>query len=176
MHKESKELSEFQKACHNFYTCFYFASVGLTQKGNELNNSGNPEAEILIGTGHPDEGNWHSRLKIDHVKEASKKDGLYSDTLAKSFVTYIYAEWDEYYRHKIAKSIGIKKNNIKSNLMGDLRLIRNCIVHNNSIITNEHQKLTELNWNLKEGKLTITLKDFSALMDQINKMVVEAIE
>lgn len=176
MHRESKELSEFQVACQNFYTCFYFASIGLTQKGSELNNSGNPEAEIIIGTGHPDEGNWHSRLEITHVKEASKKDGVYSDTLAKSFIAYIYAEWDEYYRHKIAQSIGVKKTNIKSDLMGDLRLIRNCIVHNNSVITNEHQKIKELNWDLKPGKLSITLKDFSTLLNQINRMVILAIE
>jgi len=87
MCRGSKELSEFQFACQNFYICFYFASIGLTQKGSELNNSGTPEAEIIIGTGHPDKEYWHSRLKITHVKEASKKDGIYNDTLAKSFTT-----------------------------------------------------------------------------------------
>lgn len=176
MNKDSKELSEFQVACQNFYTCFYFAAFGLTKECSALNNSGNPEAEIFLGTGHPDEGNWHSRLKITHVKEAAKKDGIYSDTLAKSFITYIYAEWEEYYRHKIALSIGTKKNNIESDLMGDLRLIRNCIVHNKSIITNEHLRLKELKWDLKEGQLTITIKDFSTLIDQINIMVILVVE
>ena len=56
--------------------------------------------------------------------------------------------------------------------MGDLRLIRHCIVHNKSIVTNENTKLKELKWSLSPGELKITKDMFSRLLDQINHMLV----
>ncbi len=56
--------------------------------------------------------------------------------------------------------------------MGDLRLVRICIVHGKSVVTTEHTKLKELKWQLAPGEFRITNDMFSGLIDQINKMQV----
>ena len=150
------------------------SSLGLESKSKEMEAS-NQAADLIIGTGHPDKGDWHSRVNIGEFVASSVKDGIYADTLAKTFISTIYHDWEEGYRHKIAQEIGTEKNNIKNNLMGDLRIIRNCIVHESSIITNEHKKIKELNWEIKEGFLIITRSMFSSLMNQINTMAVEVV-
>jgi hypothetical protein len=66
----------------------------------------------------------------------------------------------------------VSHKGVRSDLMGDLRLIRHCIVHNKSVITSEPEKLKDLKWQLAPGELRITYDMFSGLIDQINRMQV----
>jgi len=62
------------------------------------------------------------------------ESGKFEDFHAKAFIVFMYSLWDENYRNQIAKELSIAKDKVKYDLMGDLRLIRNCIVHDNSVI------------------------------------------
>jgi len=62
----------------------------------------------------------------------------------------IFQYWEDYYRGEIAKAIEIEKNDLKSDIFDDLRLIRNSIVHHRGIALKEIEKCTVLN-NFKEG-------------------------
>jgi len=112
------------------------------------------------------------RSLIGEVIESSKTDGIFSDKIAKSFMTAMYSEWEEVCRPQIAAEEGITADKVTCNLMGDLRLIRNCIVHKKSTVTNERARLKELKWSLAPGKLRIDADMFAVLIDQINHMTV----
>jgi hypothetical protein len=56
--------------------------------------------------------------------------------------------------------------------MGDIRLIRHCILHNKSIVTEKYAAFKELSWQLSPGPLVITDEMFKTLIDQINRMQV----
>ena len=113
-----------------------------------------------------------ANLLIKDLKQYIEKDGAFADALAKSLIVTIYSEWDEYYRPKFAKAIGVKKNQVKCPLLGDIRIVRNCIVHNNSTLKENGIKLEKLDWALSPGNLIITQRMFEVFIKQINSLEV----
>lgn len=171
----SLELKNFQDRCHHYFTCFTFAAIGLESAAEKfsVDSVGHEERSLFIGTGHPDLGNTHSKVKIRDAILASRKDGTYSSDIAKSIIVSIYSEWDEVYRHSIAREIGTDARSIASDLMGDLRHVRNCIVHNKSVVNYDCLTFKELGWHLSQGcELLVTRKMLSSLVDCINVMAV----
>ncbi len=128
---------------------------------------------LFIGSGHPDHGKAHSKVKLEDAVLSSAKDGIFSDTIAKSIIVAIYSEWEELYRHKVAEEAGAEAKNITSDLMGNLRFVRHWIVHNKSVVDKNCAKIKVLSWQLQEGhELKVTSDMFSTLIDNINAMTV----
>lgn len=173
----SKALTNFQSHCQELYTCFFLAERAirinyLQMLDGLVNPEMNPNADIMIGSGHPDEGNIYSSMKTNKVIEYMN-NGKFSDILYKSFIIRIYSDWDEKYRCELAKEFKRKKNDIKCDLMGDIRIIRNWIVHKSSIIGSDYNKLKDINWNLAVGEHLIIDSDKSSqIMDKINRMCI----
>lgn len=92
-------------------------------------------------------------MKQGDVKSRTKKNGRNYLILGSQCIVTMYSYWEEYLRIEIgiAKgflSKGSKSNeknrkilnkHVKSNIWGDIRRIRNSIVHNNGIATKEMQ-------------------------------------
>ena len=135
-------------------------------------NDANRTNTIYFGSEHPDKGQFDASINIGEYLD-SFQNGGFQNLIAKSFMTAIYAEWDELYRFRIAEELGVQRNDVKSDLMGDLRLIRNYIVHNKSIVPDKHKNLKELDWSLSPGELWITGAMFRRLIDQINQIQVK---
>ena len=169
----SQAITDFQLSCQQYFICYFFAATGIWDHGKKLaSNSPNHDAQFFLGTGHPNEGHLHAAMKIREAIDSSQPNGAFADKIAKSFIVAIYSEWDEVYRHRLAAEASANSKLVRCDLMGDLRLIRHCIVHNKSMITDEHKKLKELKWQLSPGVLKITKDMFSLLVDQINAMIV----
>ncbi|MBD2612334.1 MAG: hypothetical protein RMY62_023595 [Nostoc sp. ZfuVER08] len=133
----------------------------------------NEDQKLFIGSGHPDEAKPHSQIRMRDALLYSEKDGVFSDTIAKSIIVAIYSEWDEMYRQKIADEVGVEAKNLASDLMGDLRHVRNWIVHNKSVVDKNHKKIKILPWQLHQGEeLKVSSEMFSSLIDAINVMQV----
>ena len=169
----SQEITGFQLSCQKYFICYHFAVFGLRDYVKELKTrSKDHEGKLIVGTGHPDEKRWHAAIRIGEAIDSCEINGVFSDKIAKSFITAMYSEWEEVFRPRLALEVGVSPKAVKCDLMGDIRLIRHCIVHNKSIITNEHTKLKQMKWQLSPGPLRITKEMFSELIDQINTMVV----
>ncbi len=169
----SKAITDFQLACQKHFICFSFGEFGLANfRKKLLDHSPNLESRLHVGTGHPNTGTWHASIKMGEAIESSQTNGKFTDMIAKAFIVVIYSEWDELYRHRLASEAEADPSLVKCDLMGDLRLIRHCIVHNKSILEHEHEKFKELKWQLSSGVLVVTREMFSSLIDQINQMVV----
>ena len=170
---QSKAITDFQLRCQKYYICYSLASLGLREHAKKL-SSLKPDRtkSLIVGTGHPDEGNWHGSMNIGEMLDASQHGGPFPDTIAKSFVSAIYSEWNELYRRLVANEAGVDQKSIKSDPMGDLRLIRHCIVHKKSVITDEPGRLREFAWEISPGFLSISEEMFCSLIGQINRMMV----
>lgn len=169
---ELRSITSFVARCHEHYTSCSFCFIGLENQASQFIGASNKEARIFFGDTHPDEGLPYSKIQIGKFIEYASSNGKFTDELIKSTITFMYSEWDEYYRHEVAKEIGVPAKSIRSDLIGDLRHIRNCIVHNKSQITNQYKKIKVLHWELSEGKLMITKDMFKELIKQINEMTV----
>ena len=169
----SPAITEFQHSCQKYFICYTFAVSGLEDYAKKLASLTKDHTKnLIVGTGHPDKGQWHASIKISEAINSSQKNGVFADKIAKSFVTAMYSEWDEYYRQKLAQEAAVTAKSVQCDLMGDLRLIRHCIVHSKSTITDEHKKLKQLRWSLSPGTFTITKEMLSTLIDQVNHMLV----
>jgi len=174
MSSQRQAIIDFQLSCQRYYICYCFAANGVEHGADKFGMLKPDRSKTLfVGTGHPDDGKWHGRINIGEYLDSSKKNGVFSDAIAKAFVCAIYSSWDEYYRHAIATEVGVKQKQVRSDLMGDLRHVRNCIVHKKSVVTDEPGKIKELSWPLIPGPLIVTDEMFRDLLDQINRMVVE---
>lgn len=98
-------------------------------------------------------------------------NGKFSDIIYKSYIIRIYSDWDENYRYELSKEFKREKNDIECDLMGDIRIIRNWIVHKSSVIGSNYNKLKVIKWNLNIGESIIINRDKSnQIMDEINRL------
>lgn len=79
-------------------------------------------------------------------KERNSKGGKNFITLANLCVTQLYQYWEDYYRDRIAKSLGQEKSVLAIDIFGDLRLIRHSIIHHQAIALPEISKCKVLTW------------------------------
>lgn len=171
--KTSQALSEFQIAAQKYYTCYSIASIGLKTFLDKILTLGpDRSTRFIVGRGHPDLGHWRASVNMGDFIDSSQNDGGFARMIAKSFVILIYTEWDEYFRKRVGTEARVNYKSVKSDLMGDLRLIRHCIIHNKSVITEKYTRLKELKWVMEPGDLEIDADMFSSLIDQINQMKV----
>ena len=70
-----------------------------------------------------------ARVPLGEVLDAFSADGEFEKTYAKAFVVFTYQLWEEFARPKIADALGVKHDDVASDLMGEWRHLRNLLVH-----------------------------------------------
>lgn len=175
-------LEEFRAECHKQYFAFD-GVVNGRQLAYERFKSIMTEMDkkISIGAAPPDSEQLPGKSTIAHMSqgellEGLKRDGEFENQHAKAFVVLMYHLWDENFRNRIASLMSMPKKQVECILMGDIRQIRNLIIHKNSVVPqNFSAKLEFLPhiWDLKPGKLAITEKMVYSLMEQINAIRVQ---
>lgn len=88
----------------------------------------------------------HSRIATsDQFIQENSQGGLNQRQLSYSVIVFIYTYWEDEIRPRLAKSAGIDIKEVTSEIMGDLRCIRNSVLHTKGIFTPEwHVKLAVL--------------------------------
>ena len=172
-------LRSFQKACQESHVCFHVTYLGL-QRGSDWikelanNHSVSLSEPYRVGKGTPRQGSFPSSLPIGEVIDRSAPNGDFPNQTAKWMIVAIYSLWEDRYRGEIAKELDVSdKNKVKADIMGDIRRIRNCIIHKDSVISDEHKGLKKLDWDLCPGSLCITHDMFVDLMESINRMEIQ---
>ncbi|EMB9114840.1 MULTISPECIES: hypothetical protein [Klebsiella pneumoniae complex] len=152
-----------------YVVCFSFATKGIAKQGEELaKHSYEKGHRIWIGSDVATNPKMYARIDTVECIEKCKKDGYFSNELAKSLLSIMYSLWDEVYRHRLAKVTGLDAQYIECPLMGDLRKIRHCIIHNKSIVPDNGIRFEALEWLLPpREELVVTYKMFLELNDGI---------
>ena len=98
----------------------------------------------------------HSRIvTAENFIEENSPGGINQRQLSYSVIVFIYTYWEDEIRPRLAKVAGEDKKSVTSDIMGDLRCIRNSILHTKGVFTPEwHEKL-------------VVLKDCFAVDEQI---------
>ena len=180
--KAMKILEKFRDECHKLSIIFDIAQGGKHKWLNEYKNvleQGNDNT-IFFGTiapgAHQSRGqSITSQTSMRHLLENLKPGGEFESQLSKMIVVFIFNLWDDNFRDKIARLFPISKNLVECDLMGDIRLIRNSIIHTDSVIRLtdlERLRLLRHIWPIEPGKLIISSNMIHALMEQINAMCI----
>jgi hypothetical protein len=78
--------------------------------------------------------------KCDEYLARNANSGRNEQQYIKAVLIFIYAYWEDEIRDRLAKAKGVEKNNITSNIIGDLRVLRNVILHSKSIMRNDKHR------------------------------------
>lgn len=98
--------------------------------------------------------------RVEHVatmgwfKKRNDKGGLNHIVLGNLIVVSVFSFWEDHYRERIASALGLPKEKLLVPVLGDLRLIRNDIVHHQAIATARIEKCEKLRW-FSEGDAVI---------------------
>lgn len=81
----------------------------------------------------------------------------------------IFQFWNDHYRPEIEISLGWKKGMLKVDVMGDMRLLRNLIIHHGAIADERVRKLRILKWFDDGDRVEITREQFLQLVTLIKE-------
>jgi hypothetical protein len=85
----------------------------------------------------------HNRIvRADTYLEANSPGGSNEQRHARSIVVFLFTFWEDEIRPRLAEAKGVSVNEIRSNIMGDMRILRHAILHaKSSIRPEEHRRL-----------------------------------
>jgi hypothetical protein len=172
----SPALQAFQALCHEYYTCYVFASKGMENfaKTFPVDLVKYPNQQIYIGNTPPGKAPAQSAMSAAKAVASAQQDGEFQDTIGKALLIRIYAEWDERYRHEIAEEFSVAAKAVRCDLMGDLRRVRHWIVHGKSVVELDVAKIIVVPWKLAAGDaFLISFAMFREFANCINAMLVQ---
>jgi len=185
--REIRAIREsFIASCQKQYFAFVAATTGLAIFHKELDNSFKDATIRGIDTSQGEAallsvfGTKIAKMDAQQARKSSEPGGTFEDLHAKAFIVLVYSLWDENSRKQIADKLPAKirteeendrVKRVKSNLMGDIRYIRNHIVHPRAKIGNL-KVLPEKSWK-RMVRYGITEPAIGVLKEQINAIEIE---
>lgn len=96
---------------------------------------------------------------------ANAEAGFNEQQVCSAIIVFIFAYWDEEVRPAIAAVRGVKSSEVRVDALGDLRILRNAVIHNKGIVSaKEHAKLKVMSALSKpDEKLVLTADEMHQL-------------
>jgi len=88
----------------------------------------------------------HNRItRSDEFIRLNSEAGFNEQQTCWSIIVFLFAYWDEKIRPQIADARSVPTNDVKIDALGDLRILRNSIIHNGGIISStDHAKMKQM--------------------------------
>lgn len=106
------------------------------------------QSRLFYGNGDPNDPS----SQIQHVstqgevKERNRDNGKNAKTISRVVILTIYQFWEDHYREEFAKALEKSKNEIASDFFGDIRHIRNDMIHHRNVASERVLKCKTLNY------------------------------
>ena len=172
-------MQQFSSDCQMMLIWFMATLGSQNAMRNHLKHIAEQDKPFTINTYRPD-GRVDSVLAhvpVDSVIEAFGKSGDFERLYAKAFVVFTYQTWEEVARPKIATALKVEEpDHIASDLMGDLRHLRNWLLHRTqkagSDFFSKAKTLPKI-LNMHPGDPSLTANGVATLMQHLNHMQVD---
>jgi hypothetical protein len=88
----------------------------------------------------------HNRIiRADDYLAANAPSGSNEQKHARAIVVFLFTYWEDEIRPRLAKATEVDVNEIRSDIMGDMRVLRNAILHSKSVLrSDKHKELKKL--------------------------------
>lgn len=118
---------------------------------------------------YPDAENVLHMCSQGGFKKKNASGGENQIMAANMCIVMLYTYWEDHYREKIAHAAGLRnKNAIKIDIMGDLSILRNSIIHHSGYVKAD-KKCKILTWFKPSDKISVDLGQFAEIRLQIEK-------
>jgi hypothetical protein len=162
-------IEQYIKEIDTIYGTYLDSTIGygiLKSKFEALNPD--RSKSLFIGKGNPNLPETYAMhsVRFDKFFERNKERGNNFRMMSNMVVSTIYQLWEDNYRIKIAESLGIEKNDLKSDSFGDLRIIRQAIIHNNGQAISDFKKLKVFKF-LSKGEINISSDKIEIIINSL---------
>lgn len=150
-----------------------FASGGLRKMFESMANvpivPENPDPWVYVGRGDPNLGaKFHAGTFLSRLSNLLQKDGEVDRLLGHQWVTYVFAAWEHEFRPRLAGARGVELSAVLMDEFGDLRLLRNDILHHGGVATRSNAaRCVTLRWFEEGDEIRITDEHIAQFMDQL---------
>jgi hypothetical protein len=159
----SEVLREFDEFLSDAIAAFSFARLGLRSVAETTAGlttmSSNPDPMHYIGVGDPTDPESFWAWRRSELLWQVAQDGPAETRLGHQWIAYVYAGWQEAFRPRLAACHGCAKADLRYPVLGDLRHLRNDVIHHRGVATAHNTgKCTVLAHWFAEGEV-IRLRD-----------------
>lgn len=120
---------------------------------------GNTNPIMHAGIGFPGSSGWapHLRRPVKELRADLTPGGAVLNLLGCMWIVTLYTTWDTRFRRLLAEATSRSSRDIRWHAMGDLRRLRNDVVHHRGIATKaESGKCEILTWALPDQPISVT--------------------
>lgn len=128
-------------------------------------------ASFTYGTDHPRRPGSRVVHACTQGEYRSRNDsgGQNHIVMGQMCLVQIFGFWDDCYRARIATCCGKKTNDLKLDILGDLRLLRNSIVHHRGVALKDAERCVILKWFKEGDTIALTPDNFEQIVTQVRK-------
>lgn len=109
----------------------------------------NPDPAYYIGSGDPNDP-WNKILAVWRMSEAKvqiAKGGPVETMLGQQWIVFLFSGWEDEYRPRLARALGCSPRDLLFPVLGDIRRLRNDVVHHRGVASAEWAARCEvLHW------------------------------
>lgn len=133
-----------------------FSPVGIHLLNDQIPwdpSDQNPDPRLFIGAGAPSDpdAEVHASWSKSDFEAALADDRWLATWLSHAWLALIAAKWEGHYRPSFSKLHGVDLNDVRSDVMGDIRHLRNDVIHNKANASNEHTARCRIITRFKPG-------------------------
>ena len=132
------------------------------------------DSNISMGEGDPNDTDnviLH-KTTVGVLRDRTKKSGQDIKIITNLCIIAIYQYWEDEYREKIAISKGFNsKSDIKSDLFGEIRYLRQAIIHHKGKRIKEFDKLLKLDFVKSRESVYFSKDEFNLLIRLIKEEI-----
>lgn len=132
-------LEAFDRFVSDAIAAFSFARLGLRSVAETTSQlplmPQNPDPVHYIGFGDPTSPEPFWAWRRSELLWQVAPDGPAETRLAQQWITYVYDGWQEAFRPRLAALHGCAKGDLRYPVLGDLRHLRNDVVHHAGVAT-----------------------------------------
>jgi len=181
----SNPINEFTEIVDDIYGLFIDSTQGFLQNLKKIKQSQastlkpTPQKTIkeldsinfFYGKGNPNdpESTIIHTCTQGEIKSRNSRNGKNTIVIGNLCLCQIYNYWEDYYREKIALHLGVKKNELGSDIFGDLRYYRQSIIHKQGFAVSDIKKTKILNWYNHNDIIGIDEPKFEEIIYQVKE-------
>jgi hypothetical protein len=113
-----------------------FSTFGIVQVDRQVaagpRSADNPDPAVYIGIGDPNDpaSTQYAKFRASELPALLANGGPIATQLGQQWAVFVFTEWEDNFRGRLAAAQSCRLDEIRADVFGDLRLMRNDILHN----------------------------------------------
>lgn len=135
----------------------------------------NPDPKLSIGAGDPNDpkavadASWRK----SQIEDAASTDGWLQEWLTHAWLALMFARWEAYYRPAFADANSVAQEQVRADVIGDIRNLRNDVIHHRGIATAKNTGKCKVLTNFSIGDMILLRPaDIRLLRDAMQVQIV----